>query len=90
MDYLSRRGEQQKCGLDTGDPIMTDHSLVGKAVLIAGGAKNLGGLLAADLARHGATAVAVHYNSDAARAKADETLAAIAAAGARASPFKPI
>jgi NAD(P)-dependent dehydrogenase (short-subunit alcohol dehydrogenase family) len=47
-------------------------------------------LLAADLARHGATAVAVHYNSDAARAKADETLAAIAAAGARASPFKPI
>ncbi|MDE1917333.1 MAG: SDR family oxidoreductase [Sphingomonadales bacterium] len=67
---------------------MTDHSLTGKAVLIAGGAKNLGGLLATDLARHGARAVAVHYNSDAARVEAEETLAAIAAAGVKGFAFQ--
>ncbi len=63
---------------------MTDHSLQGKTVLIAGGAKNLGGLLATDLARHGAGAVAIHYNSEASKADADRTVAAIEAAGARA------
>jgi NAD(P)-dependent dehydrogenase (short-subunit alcohol dehydrogenase family) len=36
-------------------------------VLIAGGAKNLGGLIARDLAQHGAKAVAIHYNSAATR-----------------------
>ncbi|AMO96687.1 short chain dehydrogenase family protein [Collimonas fungivorans] len=46
---------------------MADHSITGKVILIAGGAKNLGGLIARDLARHGAKAVAVHYNSAAAR-----------------------
>ena len=46
---------------------MTDHSITGKTVLIAGGAKNLGGLLAVDLARHGARAVAIHYNAAATR-----------------------
>ena len=39
------------------------HSLQGKTVLIAGGAKNLGGLLATDFAQHGAKAIAIHYNS---------------------------
>ncbi len=34
---------------------MTDHTLTGKTVLIAGGAKNLGGLIARDFARHGAS-----------------------------------
>lgn len=63
---------------------MTDHSLQGKTVLIAGGAKNLGGLLATDLAKHGAGAVAIHYNSAASKADADRTVAAIKAAGARA------
>ncbi len=63
---------------------MTDHSIQGKTVLIAGGAKNLGGLLATDLARHGASAVAIHYNSAASKADADRTVAAIEAAGARA------
>ncbi len=33
---------------------MVDHSIKGKTVLIAGGAKNLGGLIARDLAVHGA------------------------------------
>ena len=32
---------------------MTDHSIKGKTVLIAGGAKNLGGLIARDLAAQG-------------------------------------
>ena len=44
--------------LTTGNQFMTDHSIQGKTVLIAGGAKNLGGLLARDLAIHGAKAVA--------------------------------
>jgi len=63
---------------------MTDHSIKGKTVIIAGGAKNLGGLLAQDLAAHGAKAVAIHYNSAATKADADKTVAAIKAAGANA------
>ncbi|MCZ4109126.1 SDR family oxidoreductase [Brevundimonas diminuta] len=63
---------------------MTDHSIKGKTVIIAGGAKNLGGLIARDLAAQGAKAVAIHYNSEAARAEADATVAAIKAAGAEA------
>lgn len=63
---------------------MVDHSLKGKTVLIAGGAKNLGGLIARDLAEHGAKAVAVHYNSGASKAEADATVAAVQAAGAKA------
>ncbi|MCB1855214.1 MAG: SDR family oxidoreductase [Halieaceae bacterium] len=67
---------------------MTDHSILGKTVLIAGGAKNLGGLVATDLAKQGAAAVAIHYNSDAAKPEADETLAAIVATGARGYAFQ--
>ncbi|CAI0816926.1 TPA: SDR family oxidoreductase [Serratia liquefaciens] len=63
---------------------MSKQSLNGKVVLIAGGAKNLGGLVARDLAANGATAVVVHYNSDATRAAAEETLQAVKAAGAQA------
>ncbi|OJU40354.1 MAG: short chain dehydrogenase [Alphaproteobacteria bacterium 65-37] len=63
---------------------MVDHGLKGKTVIIAGGAKNLGGLLARDLAQHGARAVAIHYNSAASKAEADETVAAVKAAGAKA------
>lgn len=61
---------------------MADHSINGKTVLIAGGAKNLGGLLARDLAEQGAKAIVIHYNRDADKPQADETLAAIKAAGA--------
>ncbi|MDM0017217.1 SDR family oxidoreductase [Variovorax saccharolyticus] len=60
------------------------HSIQGKVVLIAGGAKNLGGLIARDLARQGARAVAIHYNSAASKADADATVAAIEEAGATA------
>ncbi|WP_454811859.1 SDR family oxidoreductase [Labrys neptuniae] len=67
---------------------MADHSIKGKVALIAGGAKNLGGLLARDLAAQGAKAVAVHYNSAATKAAADETVAAINAAGAKGVAFQ--
>ena len=63
---------------------MAQHSIDGKVVLIAGGAKNLGGLIARDLAQHGARAVAIHYNSAASKADADATAGAIRAAGAQA------
>ncbi len=67
---------------------MADHGIKGKTVLIAGGAKNLGGLLAKDLAAQGAKAVAIHYNSTSAKAEAEKTLAAIKAAGAEAYAFQ--
>lgn len=67
---------------------MIDHSITGKTVLIAGGAKNLGGLIARDLAAHGAKAIAFHYNSSAAKADADATVAAVKAAGAEAVAFQ--
>ena len=67
---------------------MTDHSIKGKTVLIAGGAKNLGGLMARDLAEQGAAAVAIHYNTAATKTSADETIAAIKAAGANAFAFQ--
>lgn len=63
---------------------MTDHSIQGETVLIAGGAKNLGGLLARDLAQQGAKAMVIHYNSAATKQAADETVAAIQKAGAKA------
>lgn len=63
---------------------MANHSIKGKVVLIAGGAKNLGGLIARDLAQHGAKAVAIHYNSASSKAEADATVAAIRATGANA------
>lgn len=67
---------------------MNDNSLSGKKVIIAGGAKNLGGLLARDFAEQGAKAIAIHYNSNAAKQQADETVAAIEAAGAKAYAFQ--
>ncbi|MGO2659703.1 SDR family oxidoreductase [Mycetocola reblochoni] len=61
---------------------MTEHTLNGKNVLIAGGAKNLGGLIARQAAQGGAN-VAIHYNSASSRADAEQTLAAVEAAGSR-------
>ena len=63
---------------------MSDHTIQGKTVLITGGAKNLGALLARDFAHHGAKAVAIHYHSDKDQAAAAETVAAIQQAGAQA------
>ncbi|SEI14914.1 hypothetical protein SAMN05216228_102864 [Rhizobium tibeticum] len=74
---------------------MTDHSIKGKTVLIAGGAKNLGGLIARDLAAQGAKAIAVHYNTSATKPTADDTAAdsaksARVAVANRPSPALPI
>lgn len=68
--------------------LMADHRIKGKTVLIAGGAKNLGGLIARDLAGQGARAVAIHYNSAATGAAAKETVAAVKALGADAVAFQ--
>jgi NAD(P)-dependent dehydrogenase (short-subunit alcohol dehydrogenase family) len=66
---------------------MADHTLNGKNVLIAGGAKNLGGLVARQAAEAGAN-VAIHYNSDSSRADAEQTLAAVEAAGGKGAVFQ--
>jgi NAD(P)-dependent dehydrogenase (short-subunit alcohol dehydrogenase family) len=70
-----------------GNP-MADQSLKGKTVVIAGGAKNLGGLISRELAQAGAAAVAVHYNSESSKGAAEETVAAVKAAGADAFAFQ--
>ncbi len=67
---------------------MAGHSIKGKTALIAGGAKNLGALIARDLATHGAKAVAIHYNSAASKAAADATIADLKAQGAAAYAFQ--
>ena len=63
---------------------MIDHGIEGKTVIIAGGAKNLGGLIARDLARHGARAIAIHHHGNASAEDAAVTVAAVRAAGAQA------
>lgn len=62
---------------------MTENKLTGKVVLIAGGAKNLGGLASRQFARLGAN-VAIHYNSASTGAAAQETASAVEAAGGKA------
>ena len=64
--------------------VVTDYPLTGKNVLIAGGGKNLGGLIARQAAAGGAN-VALHYNSEASRAEAEQTLADVRAAGVTAT-----
>lgn len=60
---------------------MTSHSIEGKVVLIAGGAKNLGGLIARDLAQQGAKAVAIQADLTTAAAVEKLFADAIAAVG---------
>lgn len=59
------------------------NSIEGKVVVVAGGAKNLGGLISRDMAAHKAAAVVVHYNSAATKKDADETVAVIQDRGAK-------
>ncbi|WP_067823462.1 SDR family oxidoreductase [Nocardia inohanensis] len=59
----------------------------GRSAVVAGGAKNLGGLISTSLAGRGVD-IAVHYNSDSTEPDADRTVAAIEAAGARAIKFQ--
>lgn len=62
---------------------MSRNDLKGKVVLIAGGAKNLGGLISRNLAAKGAK-LAIHYNSDKTKAEAEKTLADIKVGGGEA------
>lgn len=62
---------------------MVHNKVNGKVVLIAGGAKNLGGLLSRNFAAKGAKLV-IHYNSDSSKAGAEKTLADVQEAGAEA------
>lgn len=62
---------------------MARNDIAGKVVLIAGGAKNLGGLLSRDFAKKGAK-VAIHYNSESTKADAEKTLADIKQTGGEA------
>ncbi|MBI1751139.1 MAG: SDR family oxidoreductase [Acidobacteria bacterium] len=62
---------------------MTTQPLLGKVALVAGGAKNLGGLISRSLADAGA-AVLVHYNSPASREAAEATVSAIQQSGGKA------
>ncbi len=66
---------------------MSGNEVKGKVVLIAGGAKNLGGLLSRDFAKKGAR-LAIHYNSEHTRKDAEQTLADVQAAGAEAFLFQ--
>ncbi|KAA0213074.1 MAG: SDR family oxidoreductase [Leptolyngbya sp. PLA3] len=62
---------------------MTTHTLKNRVAIVAGGAKNLGGLISREFAKGGAKVV-VHYNSDAARRDADATVKAVKDAGSDA------
>lgn len=62
---------------------MTSQALNNKVAIIAGGAKNLGGLVSRTLAAEGARIV-VHYNSDTSRPDAEETVQAVKEAGSNA------
>jgi NAD(P)-dependent dehydrogenase (short-subunit alcohol dehydrogenase family) len=66
---------------------MSHLDLKGKVVLIAGGAKNLGGLLSRDFAERGAE-IAIHYNRESTRPEAEATLAAIEKQGGSAFLFQ--
>ncbi|MBB6369683.1 SDR family oxidoreductase [Chryseobacterium shigense] len=66
---------------------MSRNDLNGKVVLIAGGGKNLGGLLSKDFAAKGAK-LAIHYNSDSSKEESEKTLAEVKALGADAFLFQ--
>ncbi|GGH16954.1 SDR family oxidoreductase [Sphingobacterium alkalisoli] len=66
---------------------MSRHDVNGKVVLIAGGGKNLGGLLSRDFAAKGAK-LAIHYNSKSSKAESEKTLAEVQALGADALLFQ--
>ncbi|MCS3870307.1 NAD(P)-dependent dehydrogenase (short-subunit alcohol dehydrogenase family) [Chryseobacterium ginsenosidimutans] len=66
---------------------MSKNDLKDKVVLIAGGGKNLGGLLSKDFAVKGAK-LAIHYNSEGARAESENTLEEVQTLGAEAFLFQ--
>lgn len=62
---------------------MAKIDLKGKVVLIAGGAKNLGGLISREVAKQGSDIV-VHFNSDSTKQAAEETVKAVQDLGRKA------
>lgn len=66
---------------------MSRNDLQGKVVLIAGGAKNLGGLLSKSFAAKGAK-LAIHFNSETTKVDAEKTLADVKELGAEAFIFQ--
>lgn len=66
---------------------MAKIDLKDKVVLIAGGAKNLGGLVSRSVATQGAKVI-VHYHSDSAKAEADETVKAVKELGSDAASIQ--
>ena len=58
-------------------------NLENKVVVIAGGAKNLGGLISREMAKLG-TKIVVHYHSDSSKDDAEETVMAVNNAGSEA------
>ena len=62
---------------------MSNHTLKDKVAIVAGGAKNLGGLISREFADAGAKIV-VHYNSQATKKDADATVQAIKNGGSDA------
>ncbi|WP_258234081.1 hypothetical protein [Brevibacterium oceani] len=64
---------------------MTEPTLRNQNVLIAGGGKNLGGLIARQSAEAGAK-VAIHYNSESSLSEAEATLAAVEEQGGQGRP----
>lgn len=67
---------------------MAARTLEGKVAVIAGGGKNLGALVARQFVEAGARGIALHYNSDASRADAEETAAGLKSLGADATLFQ--
>lgn len=66
---------------------MSTHSLKGKVAVVAGGGKNLGGMISRAFAEQGAK-VLVHYNTDASRQEAEDTVKAIQDMGGQAFAFQ--
>jgi NAD(P)-dependent dehydrogenase (short-subunit alcohol dehydrogenase family) len=62
---------------------MSEQMLKGKVAVIGAGAKNLGALISRTLGAEGASVV-VHYNSDATKEPAEDTVAAIKKGGGQA------
>ncbi|MBV6479198.1 MAG: Glucose 1-dehydrogenase 4 [Ignavibacteria bacterium] len=62
---------------------MPTNNVKGKVVLIAGGAKNLGGLLSRNFSKQGAKLV-IHYNNDSTKKDAEKTLTDVQTSGAEA------
>ncbi|MFD2823384.1 SDR family oxidoreductase [Lacinutrix iliipiscaria] len=62
---------------------MAKINLKDKVVLVAGGAKNLGGLISREVAKQGSDVV-IHFNSDSTKAAAEETLKEVQDLGRKA------